>query len=262
MHDELSKAFSLDGRVAVVTGAASGIGRDISRVLALAGATVVLADVNEGGLAETRSLVEAAGGTVRIHLCDVAERAAVDAVADGAVRLLGRLDIWVNCAGVIIHKPVLEVAEADLDFQVAVNFKGVYWGCAAAARAMKGSGGGSIVNISSSGADSPAPGISVYAMTKAAVNALTRVSATEFGPFGIRVNSIGPGFIYTPMTRAAKEPDPNRREAMLTAMAQASPLGISGAPRDIALAVLYLAADASRFVTGQVLRPNGGVTMV
>jgi NAD(P)-dependent dehydrogenase (short-subunit alcohol dehydrogenase family) len=102
----------------------------------------------------------------------------------------------------------------------------------------------------------------VYSATKAGVNAVTRACAEEFGAFGVRVNSIAPGFIDTPMTSVARETDPARRAAYLDGMAKASPLNIIGAPRDIALAALYLASDASRFVTGQVIRANGGVFML
>jgi 3-oxoacyl-[acyl-carrier protein] reductase len=196
----------------------------------------------------------------------MARRDQVGALADQALRSLGRLDIWVNAAAVLAETPVLETDEADLDRICAVNLKGVYWGCAAAGRAMRAGGGGSIVNVSSGGADSPAPGVAVYSMTKAAVNMLTRTAAVELGPFGVRVNAIAPGWVDTPMgvqryRDASGKVDPATRESIVRQRAQISPLGLTGTPRDIALAMLYLASDASRFVTGQVLRPNGGVAM-
>lgn len=266
MHEELIGDFSLEGRGCVVTGAATGIGRETARVLAQAGAHVALADVNEDGLAEAAALVEAAGGRALPRRVDVADRAAVEALADAAAAAFGRLDVWVNVAGVLLNAPVLETTEADLDRVVAVNQKGVFWGCAAAGRVMKAAGRGSIVNVSSSGADTSPPGVSVYAMTKAAVNALTRAAAREFGAFGVRVNSIGPGWIETPMVSyrfrdAEGNFDAQKREAAVAMFAKASPLGLTGRPRDIALAALYLASDASRFMTGQVLRPNGGAVM-
>jgi 3-oxoacyl-[acyl-carrier protein] reductase len=262
VHEDLIRTFGLEGRVAVVTGGGSGIGRGTALVLAQAGARVLVADIDEKGIAETVAQVKAAGSQAVGRRVDVARREEVDALADAAVQAWGRLDVWVSSAGVIVRKPILEMSEQDVEFQIGVNMKGVYWGCAAAARVMKERGGGSIINISSTGADSVPAGVSVYAMTKGAVNVCTRACAREFGPHGIRVNAIGPGFIYTPLTTAAHENDPVRRDAYLKAMAQPSPLGIIGEPRDIALAVLYLASDASRFVTGQVLRPNGGVSMV
>ena len=262
MAGHWTEAFSLSGRVAVVTGAASGIGQESACLLAEAGAAVVLADLDEAGLATTAARIHDLGGKALVRRVDVSARSQVDQLALDAVSAFGRLDVWANVAAVDIHKPILEVSEADMDRQVAVNQKGVYWGCVAAGRAMTAQGSGSIVNLSSTGADKPSPGISVYSMTKAAVNACTRACAIEFAPSGVRVNAIGPGYVDTPMTQAAKETDPARRAAMLQAGAAISPMGLYGVPRDIALTVLYLASDASRFVTGQVLRPNGGATML
>lgn len=266
MHPELSAAFSLEGRVAVITGAASGIGRETGRVFALAGARVVLADVSEAGLAEAATEIAADGGVAETRPCDVSVRAEVDALAEAVVRQAGRLDVWVNCAGVAMAMPILEAQEADLDRALAVNLKGVYWGCAAAGRAMQPQGSGSIINVSSTGADSAAPGFSIYAATKSGVNTVTRSAAREFGRFGVRVNAVAPGWIDTPLANFRfRDPsgviDPGLREQGLIERAKASPLGLTGVPRDVALAMLYLASDASRFVTGQVLRPNGGASM-
>lgn len=131
---------------------------------------------------------------------------------------------------------------------------------------MKVAGSGSIINLSSGGADNVAPGLSIYSMTKAAVNMLTRTVAKEFGPLGIRANAIAPGWIDTPMGDHSFRDrlgtvDAKRREDGIRLRALASPLGLTGTPRDVALAALYLASDASRFMTGQILRPNGGVAM-
>lgn len=266
MHDSLMQSFALDGRVAVVTGAASGLGREAARVLAEAGATPVLCDVNEPGLAETAALVGKSGATALVCPTDVTQRSEVEAAADKAAGLTGRVDIWVNVAGIIVNRPVIDAIEAEVDRMLSVNLKGVYWGCAAAGRVMRSAGAGSIINFSSSGADNPVAGLSLYSMTKSAVNMLTRTVAKEYGQYGIRANAIAPGWVETPMgthgfRNEAGAIDPVKREEGLRLRAQASPLGIVGTPRDIALAVLYLASDASRFMTGQVLRPNGGVTM-
>ncbi|MBB4859239.1 3-oxoacyl-[acyl-carrier protein] reductase [Novosphingobium chloroacetimidivorans] len=259
------REFDLSGRTAVITGAASGIGRETARLLAEAGARTLVSDVNEGGLAETVRLIGKAGRPAITQVADVSRRAEIEALADLALAKTGRLDIWLNVAGIIVHRPLLEAREDEVDRLLAINLKGVYWGCVAAGRAMKETGG-SIVNLSSSGGETAVPGLSLYSMSKAAVNMLTRTVAKELGPFGIRANAIAPGWVDTPMGLHSFRDesgaiDPGKRELGLQQRAQASPLGITGTTRDIALAALYLASDASRFMTGQILRPNGGVSM-
>jgi 3-oxoacyl-[acyl-carrier protein] reductase len=266
MHAELASAFALSNRVSFITGAASGIGREIARAFALAGAIPILADVDQDGLLKTADIVAAAGAQTEVHRLDVADREAVDRVADSVFSRFGQLDVWVNCAGVIVGRSVIDAREEEVERLIAVNLKGTYWGCSAAGRVMCKRRSGSIINFSSAGADVPAPGLSIYAMTKAAVNMLTRTVATELGPFGIRANAIAPGWVETPIALhsirdADGEIDPAKREKLIRDRASGSPLGIAGTPQDIAMTALYLAADASRFMTGQVLRPNGGVAM-
>jgi 3-oxoacyl-[acyl-carrier protein] reductase len=266
MHQQLIDNVALQGRIAVVTGAGSGIGQETACVFAQAGALVVLADVDEAGLARTAAMVEALSGEGITHVTDVSQRAEVDGLADMASRQRGRLNIWINAAGILTSFSILDAQEAEIDRLLATNLKGQYWGCAAAGRAMKPLGGGSIVNISSAAADNPTADLSAYAISKAGVNMLTRSAAVEFGAFHCRVNAIAPGFIETPMVASAYldsdgNVDPARRDEFLHARASATPLGITGRPRDVALAALYLASDLSRFVTGQVLRVNGGLVM-
>lgn len=266
MDEDLARAFALDGRTAVVTGAASGIGRETAIVLGRAGARLMISDIDASGLADTAGLVAATGAEVIPRAADVANRAEVRALAAAVGQRWGRLDIWVNVAGVILRRAVLDAEEADLDHLLSINLKGTYWGCAEAARVMRGTGGGAIVNISSGGGEAPVPDLSIYSMTKAGVNMLTRSAARELGPLGIRVNAVAPGWIDTPMglhsfQDADGEVPPESYQAALVSRASASPLGLTGTPRDVALAVLFLASDASRFTTGQILRPNGGVAM-
>lgn len=266
MHEGLVAEFDLTGRVAVVTGAGSGIGQEVARTLAQAGATPVLADVNEAGMAQTAALVAEAGQAATAVRLDVTDRAAVDALAEQVIARHGRLDIWVNCAGAISAGQVTEMTEPALERLLAINLKGTYWGCAAAGRVMSARGRGSIVNFSSAGADFPAPGLSVYSMTKSAVNALTRTLARELGPQGVRANAVAPGWVETPLAlhsiRGADGGiDPADRDSLVRSRAEGAPLGTIGTARDMALAVLFLAADASRFMTGQILRPNGGIVM-
>jgi 3-oxoacyl-[acyl-carrier protein] reductase len=263
---ELVAAFSLAGRVAVVTGGARGIGASIGRALALAGATVVLADVESDALAATAESIGAAGGTATGVRCDVSKRSEVDALVDGALAAHGRLDVMVNNAGIIVNNRVVDTPEAELDRVLGINLKGAFFGCQAAVRAMLPARRGSIVNIASQAIDSPAPGIVSYAMSKAAIAQLTRTLAVEVGADGIRVNAVAPGFVPTPMTnRHFTGPDgtvdETVRDQVHAGVLSLIPLQTLGEPEDMAYAVLYLASDAAKFVTGQVLRPNGGGAM-
>ena len=264
---EVAAAFSLAGRTAVVTGAAMGIGRQTAITFASAGAAVVLADRDEEKLEETRVLVEKIDGAKAIVVpTDVSVKEQVDDLARAAVKGTGRIDVWANVAGIIRNSPVIETKEEDIDAIIGVNLKGVFWGCAAAGRVMSAAKRGSIVNVASAGGEMPAPTLAVYGMTKAGVIQLTRTVATELGPFNVRANAVAPGFVDTPRTqRVWVGPDGSvdeaRRSEVVGVRGAQSPLGVIGTPEDIAYSMLFLAADASKFMTGEVLRPNGGVHM-
>ncbi len=264
LSNELIEQFSLHGRTAVITGAAGGIGRQAAITFTQAGANVLIADVGVAGLEETAELVTAAGGNATIVPTDVSDRDQVNALADAAINTHGRLDIWANVAGVIRYMNIVDATPEDVEFITKINLWGTYWGVAAAGRTM--TNGGSIINVSSAGGDMPAPTLSIYAMTKAAVSHLTRCAAVELGANNIRVNAIAPGFTDTPMvqgrwTNADGSIDEAERESYTSTRAAQSPLRTIATPEDQSWAMLYLASNASRFITGQVIRPNGGVVM-
>ncbi|MFG2297980.1 SDR family NAD(P)-dependent oxidoreductase [Streptomyces sp. NPDC048603] len=247
--------YDLTGRTALITGAASGIGRASALLLAEAGAAVHCADRDEKGLHETAGLVTEAGGTAVVHVLDVTDRDRLRA----AVAAAGRVDIVAAIAGIMHTSSVVDTLDEDLDRVFSVNFKGVLYTCQEAARAMLAAGTpGSIVTMASGAVDAATPGLLCYSAAKAAVVQLTRTLAAETGPHGIRVNAVAPGWIRTPMTGRH---GPEVQEQTEAAMIRMAPLRRVGEAEDIARAVLYLASDASSFMTGQILRPNGGVAM-
>lgn len=259
-------AFALDGQVAVVTGAGSGIGAASARLLAQAGATVICADRNPDGAKVTADAIAAAGGSATPCEIDVTDRDAVFELASEVSAQHDRLDVWCNIAGIIDQVLVADMSDEQFDAVFDVNFRGAMYGCQAAVAAMTPAGGGSIINMSSSAIDVPAATLSAYAVSKSALAQLTHTLAVEVGPIGIRVNAIAPGFTLTAMTsrhflREDGTVDTERRDAVIAPMAAQAPLGVMGEPQDIAHTVLYLAGKAARFVTGQVLRTNGGVAM-
>lgn len=263
----ISKAFDLTGRVAVVTGAGGGIGRATAQVLAAAGAVVYCADRRGGPAEDTARAITGAGAVRAQGRCvDVSHPDEVEALVAEVVDTSGHLDVMCNVAGMMIDGDILDLAGEDLDAVLAVNLKGVLYGCQSAGRAMVRQRSGSIINMSSAAALAPAPGIGAYAISKAAVLQLTRTMATEVGPKGVRVNAVAPGFVPTDMTsRYYRTPDgtidEELKEQVLAPMRKMAPLRRVGDTADIAWCVLYLATDAASFVTGQCLSPNGGVTM-
>lgn len=259
-------AFDLTGRVALVTGAGSGIGRTTAEVLAGAGATVVCADIDVDAAAATAREIVGGGGTAESAELDVAARGVADTLVGHITGRHGALHVLCNIAGVMIDSAILEVDPDEFDRILAVNLKGVLYGCQAAGKVMVRQGGGSIINMASAAVLTPTPGVGPYAITKAGVAQLTQSMAAEVGKHGVRVNAVAPGFVPTNMTaRYYRRPDGTIDEqaqaAVIEPMARYAPLRRVGTTADIAYCVLYLASDASSFLTGQLLSPNGGVSM-
>jgi len=241
-----------DGRLAVVTGAASGIGRATALLLAARGAHVLGVDQNPAGLESLAG--EAGPGTVSTLTLDLTQADAGQQVKVAARACGAPWRILVNNAGVGQARSVLQTDSGELARIMDINLAAVFAMSRAALEVMRESGGGAILNMSSIFALIGTPNAGAYAASKAALNGLTRQMAAEFGPVGIRVNSIAPGLIETPMTQARIHEPGTVQQRMLSE----TPLQRVGLPRDIAQAVAFLCCDDASFITGQVLTVDGG----
>ncbi|MCH7740455.1 MAG: SDR family oxidoreductase [Chloroflexi bacterium] len=248
--------FKLDGKVALVTGAAQGIGRAISIALADAGATVVVSDIAAKSSAVDAVCVEitAAGGTASACELDVTATSRLAAVFDGVVADSGRLDILVNNAGILVRKPALEITEEDWDRVFSVNLRGLFFCAQAAAKHMVARGDGRIINIASQRALSASAGNAPYIASKAAVAGLTRALALDWISSGITVNAVGPGPVDTPLLADASP-------EMDLDIVRRSPAGRRLQPEEIAGAVVYLASPAAAAVNGHLLLVDAGWTI-
>lgn len=249
----------LKGKVAIVTGAGSGIGKAIAELFAAEQAAVVLAEWNRQSGAEAEAAIRAAGGTARFIPTDVSKAPEVRALIERTVAEFGRLDILVNNAAIQILGRLADTSEEDWDRLHSVNLKGVFLCSKYAIAAMLRSGGGSIVNIASILGLVGDPDLAAYCAAKGGVLALTKAAALAYGPEGIRVNAICPGDVDTPMVREYFEKD-SHPEALRREVASKYALRRIAAPREIAEAALYLASDAASFVTGSALVIDGGLT--
>jgi len=256
----------LKGKVAIVTGAGSvgpgwGNGRAIAARFAEEGAKIFAVDLHAERLVETEN---AAKTDIRAHICDVTDGSAVKAMVDACVEHYGRLDILVNNVGGSAAGGPVEMSEEVWDAQVDYNLKSVFLGCKHALPVMERQGSGAIVNIASaSGIRWSGSAQVAYAATKAGVIQLSRVVAVQYAPKGIRVNSIIPGQLHTPMveTRLAKQRAGGDVEALLRSRVKRIPLGFAGDGRDTANAALFLASDEARFITGTEIVVDGGMTI-
>jgi NAD(P)-dependent dehydrogenase (short-subunit alcohol dehydrogenase family) len=248
----------LEGKVAIVTGAASGIGRATAIRFAQEGARVVIADVNVDEGEATARAIRHAAGSARFIRTDVSRSTEVDNLFAAAAEDFGGVDVVFNNAGIAVFKGVVDTTDEEWRRVLGVNLDGVFYGIRASVPYLRRRGGGSIIITSSVHGLATGPGIAAYAASKGAALALTRAAALDLAPFNIRVNCILPGAIDTPLHRAnlAAVGDPDEEARKVRA---AEPVGRQGRPDEIASAALFLASDESSFATGAPFIIDGGL---
>jgi 3-oxoacyl-[acyl-carrier protein] reductase len=246
--------MGLDKQVAIVTGAAQGIGAGIAQRLAAAGATVAVTDVRLAAVEATAQRLAELGANVAAFESDVTDTQQAQRTVDQVLNRFGRVDILVNNAGITRDGLLLRMSEQDWDAVIAVNLKGVFNFTKAVARTMLKQKGGCIVNVASIVGLRGNAGQVNYAASKAGVIAATKSLAKELAPRNIRVNAVAPGYIQTAMTEAL---DDKTREGLLAMI----PAGRLGMPEDVAGAVLFLVSPEAGYITGEVLRIDGGLAM-
>ncbi len=248
--------FSLKGKTAVITGSERGIGYGIAEAFAAAGANIVVTCPDKGQCDIAAKSLEKFGAKTLAVACDVSKEKDVENLVVQAVKKFGKLDIFVNNAGVLLQKPVDEVTEKEWDWLTDINQKGVFYGTKYAVKQMKKQGkGGSIINIASIAALMGYSMLTTYCASKGSIVAFSRSAAIELAPQKIRVNVICPGLILTHMTEPMMK-DKATKEAFLAGI----PLKFAGEPKDIGAGALYLASDEARYVTGTYLVIDGGWT--
>ena len=250
----------LDNKVAVITGAATGIGRASAILFAREGARVVFGDVNDAEAEETLRLARAGGADVEYVRCDVSSTADVDALVQAAIDRHGRIDVMFNNAGRNFYGKVHETSDEDWDACLSLNLGGVFRGMRAALPHMLAQGGGSIVNTASIQAIVAFNNFAAYEAAKGGIVSMTRQAALDYAPNNIRVNCICPGTVRTPMNPEMMDPSLDGG-ARLKRSAERTPLLRVGEAEDIALAALYFASDESSWTTGQYFLVDGGLAI-
>ena|ERR1700712_3914914 len=243
----------LAGKIAVITGAAQGIGRACAECLLADGAKVVIGDINADRLAATATEI-GSPETVHSVVTDVSKKDQVEALIAAAVAKFGRVDIMVNNAGIAPVQPFLDITKESYDRVLAINLEGAFWGTQASARQMIAQGqGGVIINMSSINSGLANPNVATYAITKAGMNQITGTAAVAFARDGIRVVGVGPGTIDTEMVRGDFVSSATEKAIMAR-----TPLGRYGTAAEIAAVVAFLASDDASYITGETIYPDGG----
>jgi gluconate 5-dehydrogenase len=255
MARKAHELFDLAGRIALVTGSSRGLGAAIARALAEAGATVVLNGRDEGVLGATAGAFEKDGLSVATSAFDVTDPGAVNAAVEHIEETHGPLAILVNNAGIQIRRPLVEFSAEDWRRIFAANVDSAFYVAQAVARRMIARGRGKIINIGSVQSELARPAIAPYAATKGAIRMLTRAMATEWGPLGLQVNAIAPGYLDTDLNAALVED-----ETFSAWLFKRVPAGRWGRPDELGGAAIFLASDASSFVNGHMLAVDGGMT--
>lgn len=255
-HERLGiKLFDLTGKVALVTGAGRGLGRSMAIALAASGADLAVTSRTATELETLKAEVEGMGRRCAVVVADATDEASVENAVETAVRELGKIDILVNNAGINVRMPVLELPVEEYDRVIATNLRGYFLYARSAGKRMVAQGSGKVINISSIMGQVALPGQAAYASSKGGVEQLTKVMALEWAQNGVQVNSIGPTYFETELTRPLFEDE--ERHDFITGR---TPMGRWGQPHELAGAVIFLASDASNFVTGQSLLVDGGWT--
>jgi NAD(P)-dependent dehydrogenase (short-subunit alcohol dehydrogenase family) len=252
--------FRLDGKLAVVTGAGSGIGAAIAILFARQGAKVVALDLDSGAVAALAETIRGQGGLAEAHACDVGDASAVRGAFARVAERHPRLDILVNNAGIAHVGNVLTTSEADFDRVYRVNVKGVYLCAQAAVERMLAQGGGVILNMASIVSHVGIPDRFAYSMSKGAVHTMTMSIAADYVKQNIRCNCIAPARVHTPFVDGFLAKNyPGREKEMFEKLSQAQPIGRMGEPEEVAALALYLCSDEAAFVTGQSYPIDGGM---
>ncbi|MGC9197388.1 MAG: SDR family NAD(P)-dependent oxidoreductase [Acidobacteriaceae bacterium] len=246
------------GKVAIVTGAGSGIGRGIAEFLAVEGAFLLLNDIHTEAAEASKQLLREKGYRSETAICDISTKDGAEQVVTEAIRHGGRLDLLVNCAARQIIKQVEDLSVEEWDTVLDVNLRGTFL-CSKAAIPWLAEQGGSIVNICSVHAQATIEGFASYAASKGGIVALTRAMAIEFAPKGVRVNALSPGTIDTPLLQAYFDSCPNPERAR-SEFLKFHPIGRFGTPRDIAEMVAFLGSAQAGFITGTEIVVDGGMT--